>query len=224
MTAPPAGTASGGTRVLLADDHRLVREGLRRTLTDAGLEVVGQAADGAEALTLAAELRPDVVLLDVSMPVMDGIAVARRLRSRAPDSRVLVLTMHAEESLVRRARSAGAAGYLLKDASSDEVVAAVERAAAGFDFVDAGFPAEGAPVPHEGDGGSDPAPELTPRETQILQMLADGCSPDEVAERLSISPKTVRNHLSNAYGTLDVSSRSQAIVTALRWGLIELPE
>ncbi|MBW3658188.1 MAG: response regulator transcription factor [Actinobacteria bacterium] len=211
------------TRVLLVDDHRLVREGLRRTLEDAGYEVVGEGRDGVEGLELAEKLRPHVVLMDVSMPVLDGLTATRRLRSRAPDSRVVILTMHADAELVERAKAAGAAGYLIKDASSDEVVDAVRRAAIGQQIVGTGVahaPVAEVDVPAE---RVDDAPELTPREVQILQMLADGCSPYEVAERLVISPKTVRNHLTKVYDKLAVNSRSQAIVEALRYGMIDLP-
>ena len=211
-------------RVLLVDDHRLVREGLRRTLVDAGFDVVGEAQDGAEGIELAEALRPHIVLMDVSMPVLDGITATRRLRSRVPDARVIVLTMHAEQDLVEKARSAGAAGYLLKDASGDEVVAAVKRALEGHRVISAGLVAASSEPTEEPASPSDQqAPQLTERELQILQMLADGCSPADVAERLFIAPKTVRNHLTKAYDKLGASSRSQAIVTALQFGLIELP-
>jgi DNA-binding NarL/FixJ family response regulator len=211
------------TRVLLVDDHRLVREGLRRTLEEAGYEVVGEARDGVEGLELAEQLRPHVVLMDVSMPVLDGLTATRRLRTRAPDAKVVILTMHADAELVERARSAGAAGYLVKDASGDELVEAVRRAASGQHVVGTGLT---APAPAELPVDTerlDDAPGLTPREVQILQMLADGCSPHEVAERLVISPKTVRNHLTKVYDKLGVNSRSQAIVEALRHGMIDLP-
>lgn len=211
------------TRVLLVDDHRLVREGLRRTLEEAGYEVVGEARDGVEGLELAEQLRPHVVLMDVSMPVLDGLTATRRLRTRAPDSRVVVLTMHADAELVERARAAGAAGYLIKDASSDEVVDAVRRAASGQQVLGTGLGPAAETEPSVGTDGVDDTPELTPREVQILQMLADGCSPHEVAERLVISPKTVRNHLTKVYDKLSVNSRSQAIVEALRHGMINLP-
>ena len=213
-------------RVLIVDDHRLVREGLRRTLEDAGFEVVGEAADGAVGVELAEQLRPHVVLMDVSMPVLDGITAIRRLRSRAPDAQVLVLTMHADQELVDDARSAGAAGYLLKDASSEEVIAGVRSVLEGRNVISSGLgdaTREDARLPGDGDADAgEAAPDLTPRELQILQMLADGCSPADVAERLVISPKTVRNHLTNVYDKLEVGSRSQAIVVALKYGLIEL--
>ena len=212
-------------RVLLVDDHRLVREGLRRTLEDAGFEVVGEAENGADGLDLAEQLRPHVVLMDVSMPVVDGITATRRMRSRVPDAHVVVLTMHADSDLVEKARSAGAAGYLLKDASGDEVVQAVRRALEGQRTISPGIAGTPSPVhPGEADEPDDAAPSLTDREVQILQMLADGCTPAEVAERLFISPKTVRNHLTKVYDKLGVNSRSAAIVVGLQHHLIELPE
>lgn len=211
-------------RVLLVDDHRLVREGLRRTLEDAGFEVVGEASDGAEGLEMAERLRPHVALMDVSMPVVDGITATRRMRSRAPDTRVVVLTMHADTDLVDNARSAGAAGYLLKDASGEQVVQAVRRAIEGQRTISPGI--TGGPdtvAPVEDVGAEDGVPSLTEREAQILQMLADGCTPAQVAERLFISPKTVRNHLTKVYDKLAVNSRSAAIVVGLQHRLIELP-
>ncbi len=212
-------------RVLLVDDHRLVREGLRRTLEDAGFEVVGEAENGADGLELAEQLRPHVVLMDVSMPVVDGITATRRMRSRAPDAHVVVLTMHADSELVEKARSAGAAGYLLKDASGEEVVLAVQRAIEGQRTISPGIAGTATPVlPGDDEDHDEDAPALTDREVQILQMLADGCTPAEVAERLFISPKTVRNHLTKVYDKLDVNSRSAAIVVGLQHRLIELPE
>ena len=212
-------------RVLLVDDHRLVREGLRRTLEDAGFEVVGEAENGADGLELAEQLRPHVVLMDVSMPVVDGITATRRMRSRAPDAHVVVLTMHADSELVEKARSAGAAGYLLKDASGEEVVLAVQRAIEGQRTISPGIAGTATPVlPGDDEDPDEDAPALTDREVQILQMLADGCTPAEVAERLFISPKTVRNHLTKVYDKLDVNSRSAAIVVGLQHRLIELPE
>lgn len=211
-------------RVLLVDDHRLVREGLRRTLEDAGFEVVGEADNGADGLDMAEQLRPHVVLMDVSMPVVDGITATRRMRSRVPDTHVVVLTMHADSDLVEKARSAGAAGYLLKDASGDEVVLAVRRAVDGQRTISAGIAGSPTPVLPGEDEADDDAPALTDREVQILQMLADGCTPAEVAERLFISPKTVRNHLTKVYDKLGVNSRSAAIVVGLQHRLIELPE
>ncbi|MDX1619880.1 MAG: response regulator transcription factor [Nitriliruptorales bacterium] len=206
------------------DDHRLVREGLRRTIEEAGLDVVGEAQDGVEALDIAEDVQPDVVLMDVSMPVLDGITATRRMRTRAPEAKVVILTMHADTELLERARSAGAAGYLIKDASGDEVVAAIQRAADGQHVMSTGI-SDHPEIEDGSDRGSEsgPTPELTPRELQILQLLADGLSPKDVADQLVISPKTVRNHLSKVYDKLGVNSRSQALVAALSHGLIDLP-
>lgn len=208
-------------RVLLVDDHRLVREGLRRTLGDAGLEVVGEAEDGEQALTMAVELRPDVALMDITMPAVDGLTVTRRLRTRAPEIRVVMLTMHDDEELLERARAAGAVGYLLKDAAGDEVVAAVRRA---HEEGVATSSELGSSPPAVRPASAEPVPDLSDRECEVLQLFADGHLPGEVADRLFISPKTVRNHLSHIYAKLGVSDRSQAIVAALRHGLIELPD
>jgi two-component system, NarL family, response regulator DegU len=228
-------------RVLLADDHRLVREGLRRTLADAGLDVVGEARDGDEAQRLAEELRPDVVLLDISMPGADGITVARRLRDRTPRTRVVVLTMHDDPQLLERAWAAGVAGYLVKDASGAEVVDAVRRAHRGERVVSPGLdeappasataasasPASGwarVAAVTSGARSGEETPQLSDREREVLQLLADGQRPADVADLLVLSPKTVRNHLANIYAKLGVNDRSQAIVVALRHGLIDLPD
>jgi two-component system, NarL family, response regulator DegU len=231
-----------GKRVLLVDDHQLVREALRRALEDADYRVI-EADDGDTAVERALTSRPHVVLMDVSMPGQDGIAAARALRTRVPDARVLMLTMHDEDRLVLAARDAGAVGYLLKTASSAEVVDAVARALDGHTVFpeltapsapdrtstaarrgsDGGHRAGAGPAPRRAtDPAADPT-ELSHREQQILQLLADGRTPDEVADALVISPKTVRNHLSRAYDKLGVDNRTQAVLVALQRGYIELP-
>ena len=214
-------------RVVIVDDHRLVRDGLRAALEDAGIDVVGEAADGLEAVELVTRERPDIALLDVSMPRLDGIEAARRLRTRAPGTRVVILTMHAEEKLVADAQAAGAAGYVVKDSSTEDVVRALHAAMAGRRVL--AMPAPGTePVvdpssrPAVRHAPDPDAPELTDRELQILQALADGRSPRDVAELLDISPKTVRNHLTKVYAKLGVESRSQAIVEGLRLGILQL--
>jgi DNA-binding NarL/FixJ family response regulator len=205
-------------RVLLVDDHQLVREALRRALEDAGYRVI-EAEDGEAAVERALTTDPHVVLMDVSMPVLDGISATRAMRTRVPEARVLVLTMHEEDGLILAAREAGAVGYLLKTAASAEVVAAVERVLEGHTV----FPSLTASAEPERERERvEETQALSHREQQILQLLADGRSPDAVAEALVISPKTVRNHLTRAYDKLGVDNRTQAIVVALQRGYIEL--
>jgi DNA-binding NarL/FixJ family response regulator len=213
------------TTVLLADDQELVRTGFRLILELAGLTVAGEAADGAEAVRLAAALRPDVVLMDVSMPVLDGIEATRQIRSAPEDGRpqVVMLTMHAVADVVRRALQAGAVGYLTKDCSIDEVADAVRMAADGGGSVS---PALAAALLREATAAAaatgDLGPAISAREAEVLQRIAEGASPPEVAEQLFISVKTVKNHLSSIYEKLDARDRTQAVLKGLRMGIIRL--
>lgn len=206
-------------RLLLADDHRMVRQSMRRSMEDAGFAVVGEASDGQEAVQMAADLDPDVVLMDVSMPVLDGVEATRQLRNNAAGSRtqVVMLTMHADADVVRRALQAGAVGYLTKDCTIDEVVDAVRLAASGDGAVSPGL---AAALLRE----SEPAAETTvsAREIEVLQLIAEGAAPPEVAERLFISVKTVKNHLSSIYEKLEARDRTQAVLKGLRMGIIRL--
>ncbi len=224
-TADRAGARSLSTdrrpvRLLLADDHRMLRDGLRRSMVENGFEVVGEAANGEEAVRLAHELRPDVVLMDVTMPVLDGIEATRLIRSSLKGTEVVVLTMHGDADVMTRALHAGAVGYLVKDCSTEEVVAAVRMAT--------------------GEGGVSPElassmltearrltarqaePILSAREEEVLQLVADGLLLPEVADRLYISVKTVKNHLSSIYEKLDARDRTQAVLKGLRMGIIRL--
>jgi DNA-binding NarL/FixJ family response regulator len=208
------------TRVLLVDDHALLRDSLRGALEDVGYEVVGEAGDGAQAVDLALQLRPDVVLMDVTMPVLDGIEATRRITTAAKATRVLVLTMHADPGIVGRARAAGAAGFLVKDTPLEGVVAAVARVACGHLVMSPGLaPADAPPGP-----AADEREALSSREEEVLQLLADGSSPAEVAKALFISPNTVRNHLASIYEKLGAHDRTQAVVEGLRRGVIRLRE
>ena len=210
-------------RLLLADDHRMLREGLRRTLEEEGLEVVGEAADGEEALRLAAKLRPDVVLMDVTMPVLDGVEATRQLHEHLPDIPVVILTMHADREVLARAIRAGAAGYLVKDCSTDDVVRTVRLAANGETALS---PELAASMLAEAQRVDTPAEELEPiisrREEEVLQLVADGLSTSEVAAKLYISIKTVKNHLASIYEKLDSRDRTQAVLRAVRMGIIRL--
>jgi len=213
-----------GPRLLLVDDHRLLRQGLRKAVEEAGFEVVGEAGDGEEAVRLATALQPDVVLMDVSMPVLDGIEATRRLRGSVPDTRVVILTMHGEESVIDRALRAGAAAYLLKDCSTDEVAETLRAVAAGDTDLSADLArsmlAE-LPGPEVATAEA-PASVLSQREAEVLQLFADGCSTVEVGQRLYISAKTVKNHLASIYEKLDARDRTQAVLTAVRMGIIRL--
>lgn len=208
-------------RLLLADDHTMVRQSMRRSMEDAGFEIVGEAADGAEAVRLVERERPEVVLMDVSMPVLDGVEATRQIRAMAEGApEVVMLTMHADADIVRRALQAGAVGYLTKDSSIDDVVEAVRLAASGDGAVSAGLAAallREASVP-----APDPGTQVSAREIEVLQLIAEGASPPEVAAQLFISVKTVKNHLSSIYEKLDARDRTQAVLKGLRMGIIRI--
>ncbi len=209
-------------RLLLADDHTMVRQSVRRSMEAEGFQIVGEAADGEEAVRLALELMPDVVLMDISMPVLDGVEATRQVRRQCPAIQVVVLTMHADADLVRRALQSGAAGYLTKDCSVDEVAEAVRLAASGDVAVSGGL---AAALLHQAESLQDEpevSPVVTAREVEVLQLIAQGASPPEVAEKLFISVSTVKNHLSSIYEKLDARDRTQAVVKALRMGVIRL--
>ena len=201
-------------RVLLADDHTMLRESLRRFLGDEGFDVVGEAGDGEEALRLTEELQPDVVLMDVSMPVLDGVEATRTLRRRFPDTEVVVLTMFGDGAVADRAFRAGAAGFLAKDCSLDEVAEAI-RIAADRDR-DVSPSVAKSMLSTSDDLG------LSRREVEVLQLIAEGASTPEVGEKLFISVKTVKNHLASIYEKLDSRDRTQAVLKAVRLGIIRL--
>ena len=210
-------------RVLLADDHTMLRQSLRRSLVDAGIEVVAEAANGYEAVKLAAEHRPDVVLMDVSMPVMDGIEATRQVRERAPGVQVVILTMHAEEDLLRDAIRAGAVGYMVKDCTVDEIVATVQGVAGSEEPLSREVASSLlGEVRREVPAGPDEESLITKREIEVLQLVAEGATTSEVAARLYISIKTVKNHLSSIYRKLDAHDRTQAVLQGVRSGIIRL--
>lgn len=214
------------TSVVLVDDHKLVRQAVKRALTDNGYDVVGEAGDGEEGTRLVAQFSPDIVILDITMPVMDGLAALKIIKASNPDTRVVMLTMHGEATVVNQAINAGATAFMTKDAPMAEVIDVVKKVSEGElispsiaqQMLDTGSAL--VPEPHEVadvDTGI-----LTKREREILQLIADGRSTNDVASDLFISIKTVKNHLASIYEKLDARDRTQAVLMGLRTGIIEI--
>ena len=216
------GTQGAVVRVLLADDHHLVREGLGLMLAqDPDLVVVGEAADGEEAVRLARELRPHLVLMDLAMPVLDGIAATEAIRRELPDTEVLVLTSLLRDQAVLGAIRAGAIGYLRKDTSGAELRRAVKAAAAGQVHLS---PAATNWLLREMGSGHDAAVVLTPREQDVLQFLAQGLSTRAIADALGVGENTVKTHTRTLLAKLGAHSRTQAVLQAQRLGLVSPPD
>ncbi|MGH1505290.1 MAG: response regulator [Acidimicrobiales bacterium] len=209
-------------RLMLADDHRMLREGLRRSMAERGFEIVGEARDGAEAVDLAAAVRPDVILMDVTMPEMDGVEATRLIKERQADVRIVMLTMHADQDILADAIRAGANGYLVKDCSTDEIASAIETVANGETALSPRLAASMLAEVRRQDAQQEVERVITKREEEVLQLIADGCSTPEVAERLYISQKTVKNHLASIYQKLDARDRTQAVLQAVRMGIVTL--
>jgi NarL family two-component system response regulator LiaR len=208
-------------RILLVDDHSVVRQGLRMFLAlDPDFEVVGEAANGAEAVAAARTLKPDVVLMDLLMPVMDGIEATSIIRRELADTEVIALTSVLDDNSVVGAVKAGAIGYLLKDTEADELVRAVKAAAAGQVQLS---PRAAALLVREMRTPEAPPP-LTERENEVLRLLAQGHANKEIARALAIGEKTVKTHVSHILSKLGVPSRTQAALYAVRLGLVEPPE
>jgi DNA-binding NarL/FixJ family response regulator len=221
---------SGGVRVLLADDQRLVRESLATMLglLD-GIELAGTASNGEEALELAAALRPDVVLMDLRMPRLDGIEATRRLRERDPGARVIALTTFADDESVLGALRAGARGYLTKDAGAEDIRSAIFAVAEGEAILDPAVQRHvvGAlaaePEAEPPRDGPDLPDGLTPREAEILGLIAEGMTNAEIAERLVVSPTTVKSHINHLFAKAGLRDRVQAVTYAYRKGLATPP-
>lgn len=209
-------------RLLLADDHKMLREGLRRSMAERGFDVIGEARDGAEAVELAASLRPDVILMDVSMPEIDGVEATRQIRERQSDVFIVMLTMHADQDVLADAIRAGANGYLVKDCSTDEIASAIETVAGGETALSPRLAASMLAEVRRQEDEAEQTRVITKREEEVLQHIADGCSTPEVAERLYISQKTVKNHLASIYQKLDARDRTQAVLQAVRMGIVTL--
>ena len=201
--------------VLLVDDHALVRRGFRRLLEDdASISVIGEASTGLEAVQLAADLAPRVVVMDSAMPGMGGLAATRAILAAAPETAILMLSMHSEETLVRQAMQAGARGYILKNAMDLDLAAAIRRVAAGETVLDPAIVRQ----PLAGE-----RTRLTPRELQVLQLICDGLSNRAIAARLDVSVNTVAVHRANIMSALGVHKTAELVVYALQHGLVNPP-
>ncbi len=213
-------------RVLLADDHAIVRKGVRALLvTEPDIQVVGEACDGAEAITQAEALRPDVILMDLVMPKIDGIDATRQITAKLPSTRILVLTSFAADEKVFPAIKAGALGYLLKDSGPEELVGAIRQVYRGEPSLESSIARklllELTHPPKKQPLTPDP---LTERELEVLRLVAQGCSNKEIAAKLSVSELTIRSHVSNILSKLHLASRTQAALYALQKGLSSLED
>lgn len=203
--------------VLLVDDHALVRRGFRRMLEDdPEISVVGEASDGREAVRLALELKPKVIVMDCAMPELSGIDATRQILEKLPHAEILMLSMHSEETLVNQALEAGARGYVLKNAMDLDLVSAVKSVAAGMTVLD---PQVSRPQNLKGERGGG----LTPRELEILQHIVAGKSNKEIAVDLNLSVNTVSVHRANIMDTLGIHKTAELVVYAIRNGLVNLP-
>jgi DNA-binding NarL/FixJ family response regulator len=209
--------------IVLADDHQILRESVRKSFESAGESVVGEASNGEDAIRLADQLRPDVVLMDISMPVLDGVTATRRITETVPGTKVVVLTMHDDIERTRQALEAGAVGYLSKGCSFADVLETVRAAAAGETGLSPALASSMLSVAQ----AQQPKVEdelLSPRQVEILQGIADGMSTKQVARDLGITQKTVHNHLNAIYRRLDTQSLTHAVLSAVRLGIIDLRE
>jgi len=204
-------------KVLLVDDHALVRRGFRRMLEDEPtFQVAGEASDGLEAVELAEQLHPDVIVMDCALPQMNGIEASRRILAKLPETAILMLSMHSEDTLVKQAMEAGARGYILKNAMDLDLVSAIKKVAQGQTVLDPQIARSGA-LRGERDTG------LTPRELEILQHIVAGKSNKEIATELNLSVNTVSVHRANIMDALGIHKTAELVVYAIRNGLVNLP-
>jgi DNA-binding NarL/FixJ family response regulator len=211
-------------RILLAEDHTIVRKGLRSLLDgEAGIRVVGEAADGREAVAKVGQLLPDVVVMDIAMPALNGLEATRQIRNRFPKVKVLILTMHADEEYIPQVLQAGASGYVVKQAAPEELVSAVQAVYQGELFLSPSISrtvAQEYARQAEASTGQDHDDPLTPREREVLQLIAEGQPPRQIAHLLCISIKTVETHRAHLMGKLDAHSTAELTQYAIRKGIV----
>ena len=213
--------AEGGIRILVADDHPMLREGLVAVLsTQPDFDVIGEAADGAEVVRLAEALRPDVILLDLEMPDVDGVAALEGLRDAGSEARAVVFTAYDTDERILRSLRAGARGYLLKGASRQEIFDAVRTVHAGGSLLEPGVTTR--LLDHVREGGAQTEP-LTPRELEVLALISEGLHNSEIAGRLFVTERTVKFHVSSILAKLGADNRTEAVAIAARRGLIRMP-
>jgi two-component system, NarL family, response regulator LiaR len=216
-------------RILLCDDHAMFRQGLKSILeTEHAFRVIGEASTGREAVRYALETKPDVIVMDIQMPELDGVAAAKAILAEWPEAKVIILTMYRQDTYVFEAIKVGALGYMLKDADANDLIDAIQRVAEGETLLNAEIAnsildefKKVKDVPHHPEHKLS---ELTEREAAILRYLAQGASNQEIAEKLNVSEKTVRNRLSEIFSKLRLNNRTQAALYALREGIASLPE
>lgn len=214
-------------RVLIADDHTILREGIRSLLErEPDIEVVGEAADGAEAVAKVDQLRPDAVLLDVGMPNMNGIEATRRIKAKHPDICVLILSMHDDEEYVRPLMQSGASGYVLKRSATTDLVVALRAAVRGHTVLapELARSAFGSERPQAAPAKAETYDNLTQREVEVLRLIAEGLTNQEIADKLVISVKTVQAHRANIMEKLDLHDAVELTKYAIRKGIIQLDE
>jgi two-component system, NarL family, response regulator LiaR len=216
-------------RILLCDDHAMFRQGLKSILeTEHAFRVIGEASTGREAVRYALETKPDVIVMDIQMPELDGVAAAKSILAEWPEAKVIILTMYRQDTYVFEAIKVGALGYMLKDADANDLIDAITRVAEGETMLNAEIAnsildefKKVKDVPHHPEHKLS---DLTEREAAILRYLAQGASNQEIAEKLNVSEKTVRNRLSEIFSKLRLNNRTQAALYALREGIASLPE
>lgn len=208
-------------KVMLADDHQVLRDGLRKSFQASGEVIVAEATNGEEAVEMAARFQPDVIVMDITMPILDGVGATRQIIEARPDARVVVLSMHDDVQRTRQALDAGAVGYLSKGTSFKDVLSTVRSAARGETSLS---PALAIAMLQQADAriADDNEPLLSKRQVEILQLIANGQSTKQAARDLGISTKTVHNHLNAVYRRLDTQSLTHAVLSAVRLGIIEL--